>query len=95
MPLLRFSGVFNSSQAFRVMEDDFMVVEKHFEPPGDEKYRRAAHAMFFARCYTIKQCWYHPHLSRTEEKLWDKHPYVALVNMHLRYQLKTDGVEEN
>jgi len=45
-------------------------VEKHFEPSGDEKYRRAAHAMFFAR---------------TEEKLWDKHPYLALVNMHLRF----------
>ena len=26
-----------------------------------------------------------PHFCRTEEKLWDKHPYLALVNMHLRY----------
>ena len=53
-PLLRstrlLSGVVcNSGQAFRVMEDDCVDVEKHFEPPGDEKYRRAAHAMFFAR----------------------------------------------
>jgi len=45
------------------MEDDCIDVEKHFEPPGDEKYRCAAHAMFFAR---------------TGEKLWDKHPYLAL-----------------
>ena len=44
-------------------------VEKNFIP--DEKvYRTAAHAMFFAR---------------TSDKLWDKHPYKALVNMHLRF----------
>ena len=51
-PLLRsvrLSGVCNSGEAFRVMEDDCFDVEKNFEPPGDEKYRRAAHAMFFAR----------------------------------------------
>ena len=51
-PLLRsvrLSGVCNSGEAFRVMEDDCFDVEKHFEPPGDEKYRRAAHAMFFAK----------------------------------------------
>ena len=41
--------LFDFVQAFRAMEDDCVDVEKHFEPPGDEKYRRAAHAMFFAR----------------------------------------------
>jgi len=60
----------NPGKAFRGMEDDCVDVEKLFQPPGEEKYRCAAHAMFFAR---------------TEEKLWDKHPYYALVNMHLRF----------
>ena len=41
--------LFDFGEAFRAMEDDCVDVEKHFEPPGDEKYRRAAHAMFFAR----------------------------------------------
>eukprot|EP00092_Neocalanus_flemingeri_P004847 GFUD01005216.1.p1 GENE.GFUD01005216.1~~GFUD01005216.1.p1 ORF type:complete len:199 (+),score=46.59 GFUD01005216.1:34-630(+) len=44
-------------------------VEKNYIPTHDV-YRKAAHAMFFAR---------------TDEKLWDKHPYKALVNMHLRF----------
>ena len=47
----------------------YLRVEKSFQPP-DNVYRKAAHAMFFAR---------------TDEKLWDKHPYKALVNMHLRF----------
>ena len=52
-----------------VENSQYESVEKNFIP--DEKvYRTAAHAMFFAR---------------TSDQLWDKHPYKALVNMHLRF----------
>lgn len=44
-------------------------VEKNFIP-DDKAYRTAAHAMFFAR---------------TSDMLWDRHPYKALVNMHVRF----------
>ena len=52
-----------------IVKDEFESVEKNFIPK-EKVYRAAAHAMFFAR---------------TDEKLWDKHPYKALVNMHLRF----------
>merc|ERR1719470_807623 len=52
-----------------IVDCEYENVEKNFIP-SDKVYRTAAHAMFFAR---------------TDEKLWDKHPYKALVNMHLRF----------
>lgn len=51
------------------MTDDLKAVEKDFVPTT-AGYRIAAHAMYFAR---------------TSEMLWEKHPYKALVNMHLRF----------
>merc|ERR1712059_6774 len=50
----------------------YKCVDRNFTPPV-EKYGQAAHAMFFAR---------------TDEKLWGKFPYKALVNMHLRFDGK-------
>lgn len=52
-----------------IVDCEYESVEKNFIP-SDKVYRTAAHAMFFAR---------------TDEKLWKKHPYKALVNMHLRF----------
>ena len=51
------------------MGDPYISVEKDYKP-NDIKYREAAHVMFFAR---------------TKRKLWDKLPYGAFINMHLRF----------
>merc|ERR550525_2190182 len=52
------------------MADYYKSVDKNYKPEMDKKYREAAHVMFFAR---------------TKRKLWDKLPYRAFINMHLRF----------